>query len=205
QGVHVVGLDVCPEMLRVAKKKARGIANVRWVQRDMRSFELRERFGVILIPGHSFQNLLTPEDQASCLSACVKHLVAGGRLVIHVDHPEVDWLGGLVKEGGGAFSDAERFVHPVTGRRIRTSRAWSYEAHTQTAIQETIWEELDADGGVANRWESGPIRIHCVFRHEMEHLLARAGLVVDGVFGDFLGGELAECSSEMIWLARRQE
>ncbi|UCF09853.1 MAG: methyltransferase domain-containing protein, partial [Candidatus Bipolaricaulota bacterium] len=69
QGVHVVGLDVCPEMLRVAKRKARGIADVRWVRRDMRSFELQERFGVILIPGHSFQNLLTPEDQASCLSA----------------------------------------------------------------------------------------------------------------------------------------
>jgi hypothetical protein len=57
-------------------------------------------------------------------------------------------------------------------------------------------------GKVVDRWERGPTRLHCVFRFEMEHLLARAGFALDALYGDFLRGGLTDRSAEMVWVAR---
>jgi hypothetical protein len=54
-----------------------------------------------------------------------------------------------------------------------------------------------------NRIEREPIRLHCVFRFEMDHLLARVGFEVEAVYGDFFRHELQDDSSGMIWVARR--
>lgn len=202
-GVDVAGLDLSSAMLEVAQKKSVGINNIRWVQADMRSFKLDRSFGLVIVPGHSFQNLLTASDQVACLESIQRHLAPGGTLVVHLDHQSVDWLGDLTRDKGGVFEPAEQFRHPGTGRQILTLRAWSYEPATQTATAQTVWEEIDAAGEVTDRWESGPLRFHCVFRFEMEHLLARTGFKVEAVYGSFLGEALADASEEMVWVAKR--
>lgn len=202
-GIQVVGLDISPAMLSVARRKSAGLGNIRWVQGDMRSFELEERFGLVLIPGHSFQNILTADDQVKTLRAIHRHLLPGSRLVVHVDHLSVSWLAELVGDRGGSFSPAGSFTHPSTGQEIRTTQAWSYEPATQTAISQTVWEAIDGEGAVEGRWESGPLRFHCPFRFEMEHLLGRAGFWVESVYGSFEREELQEDSSEMIFIGRR--
>jgi SAM-dependent methyltransferase len=202
-GVEVVGLDLSSAMLDVAREKSAGMGNLCWVQGDMRSFELGRTFGLVIIPGHAFQNLTTAAGQVGCLQSIGRHLDALGILVVHLDHQDVRWLGDLMGESGGAFEAEETFCHPKTGRPIRASRAWSYERSTQTATVQTIWEEIDADGQVTDRWESGPIGLHCVFRFEMEHLLARTGFEVEAVYGSFFREELTDESEDMVWVARR--
>jgi ubiquinone/menaquinone biosynthesis C-methylase UbiE len=205
-GANVVGLDHSPEMLEVARQKSIDLQTMRWIEADMRSFELAETFGLVIIPGHAFQNLNTPEDQAACLVCIKRHLNPGGLLVVHLDHMNdhnVRWLGDLCEEKGGVFKAAEQFRHPTTGRPVRTSRAWSYEPATQTAIVQTIWEEIEADEQIVGRWESGPIRLHCVFRFEMEHLLRRVGFEIDAVYGDFFRQALQDESSDLIWVASK--
>jgi len=203
QGVRVVGLDLSPYMLEVARQKGVGLDNVRWVQGDMRSFALGETFDLAIIPGHSFQNLNTPQDQVACLECIHGHLGPGGALVVHLDHPDVPWLAGSIGENGGRFEAAEEFQHPVTGRPVRAYRAWSYEPATQTATCQTAWEEVEAGGQVVERWQTQPRRLHCVFRFEMEHLLARTGFSVEAVYGDFFRHALADDSTEMIWVAAK--
>ena len=202
EGVAIVGMDRSPEMLEVAREKTRGLTNIRWVEADMRSFELNGRFGLVIIPGHSFQYLNTPDDQVACLECIKRHLRPDGVLVIHLDHQDVAWLGGLRGEKGGRLEPADQFQNPKTGRQVRGFRAWSYEPAGQTATSRALWEELGADGQVVERWESAPVRLHCVFRYEMEHLLARVGFAVDAVYGDFYRGPLMDASSDMIWVAR---
>ncbi len=201
EGSDVVGLDLSSAMLDVARKKSAGMHNLRWVEADMRSFDLGEYFGLAIVPGHSFQNILTAADQFTCLDSIRRHLVAGGLLVVHLDQPEPSWLGALTGELGGVFESVGEFVHPQTGHLVRTLQAWSYEPSTQTAISHRIWETLGPDGEVVERLDRGPIRLHCVFRCEMEHLLARAGFTVEAVYGDFFRGPLRDESSEMIWVA----
>ena len=66
-GAFVVGLDRSPEMLAFASQKSVNIDRVRWVEGDMRSFELNKIFDLIIISSHSFQNLNNPGDQAACM------------------------------------------------------------------------------------------------------------------------------------------
>jgi hypothetical protein len=47
-----------------------------------------------------------------------------------------------------------------------------------------------------------PARLHCAFRSEMEHLLARAGFRVETIYGDFYKGKLNDDSSQMVWIVR---
>jgi SAM-dependent methyltransferase len=44
-GIDVVGFDLFPKMLEVAREKSMGLQNIRWVLADIRSFELGETFG----------------------------------------------------------------------------------------------------------------------------------------------------------------
>ena len=100
-GIDIVGLDLSPAMLDVAREKSGGMSNVRWVHADMRSFDLGETFGLAIIPGHSFQNIVEVEDQVATLQAVRRHLVPDGLLVVHVDQPEIGWLGDLTGDSDG--------------------------------------------------------------------------------------------------------
>jgi len=126
--------------------------------------------------------------------------------VIHLDHVNVEnvaWLASLVGEKGGVFEPAEQFYHARSGHQVRAFRAWAYEPATQTATCTTAWEAVADDGQVVERWQKEPVRLHCVFRFEMEHLLARVGFAVENVYGDFFGNPLDDQSSNMVWIARR--
>lgn len=201
-GNTVDGLDISRHMLDVARERSTGIGTVRWIEGDMRSFELGQTYGLIIIPGHAFQNILTPADQIACLECVRRHLASDGILVVHLDHQDVSWLGDLRRDKGGVLEAAGGFIHPRTGASIRTSQAWSYEPASQTAVLQTVWEQIDPNGDVVERWDTGPIRIHCVFPLEMEHLLTLTGFRVDAVYGDFLGRELTDEASEMVWVVR---
>jgi SAM-dependent methyltransferase len=202
----IVGIDLSAQMLEVARRNSTHISNLRWIQADMRSFNLTDRFNLALIPGHAFQNLNTPQDQAACLNCVRSHLRPGGTLVVHVDHMNTEnmkWLGGLCGDQRGVFEPAEEFPHPETGRQVRASRAWFYEPATQTAVVQTVWDEMLPQEQTPKRIKRDPIRLHCVFRFEMEHLLARVGFEVQALYGDFFCHEIQDDSPSMIWVAKR--
>ncbi len=202
-GIETVGLDLSPKMLEVARGKSKDIPNLRWVEANMCSFDLGRTFGLILIPGHAFQNLNTPEEQFACMQSIHRHLDGDGRLVVHLDHQDFSWLGDLVKDKDHVFEEAEKFKDARTGLQIHTRRAWAYEPATQSALCTTTWEAINDNGQVVERWETEPIRLHCVFRFEMEHLLGRAGFSVDEVYGDFFRHPLEDHSPNMIWVAHK--
>lgn len=201
QGAQVTGFDLSEEMLGMARTTSQGMKNIRWELADMRSFEMGERYGLVVIPGHSFQFMLTPSDQLACLGSIKRHLFPGGRLVIHVDHQDLGWLWDLYKGNGGKFEPLREVPHPESGNPLLVSRAWTYQPCTQTASASTIWEEHDAQGKLVQRWERGPVSLHCIFRFEMEHLLSRAGFTIRAVYGSFERAPLQDDSSEMIWIS----
>lgn len=201
-GGPVVGLDMSPYMLEVARRKSIGMHNVRWVEGNMSSFELGESFALVLIPGHAFQHLNTVDEQLGCLTCARRHLAPAARVVVHVDHQDMTWLAGLLAQKTVEFEPRGRFTHSVNRREIRAYRAWSYEPSTQTAFSQARWEEIDAEGRVVDTWQTPRVPLHCVFRYEMEHLLRRAGFEVQALYGDFHRGPLADDSPEMIWVAR---
>jgi SAM-dependent methyltransferase len=202
EGVRVLGLDLSPTMLEVARRKSQGMSNVRWVEGNMQAFELGERFDLILVPGHSFQFMLTPADQVACLTCIRQHLTSGGKLVVHLNHDDLSWLGGLAQGQGTGFELTGEYRQDSMKGSVRKWTAWSYEPGTQTASAVDAWEFIGDDGAVRERQERVTKRLHCAFRFEMEHLLARAGFEVEALYGDFFRQELQDTSPDMIWVAR---
>lgn len=200
--MRIVGVDRSAAALDVARAKDGGQPGARWVEADMRSFDLEERFGLVIIPGHSFQFMLTPDDQLACLLCVRRHLVPGGLLAVHLDLPELGWLWGVHTTQGGVFEPAQAVADPRTGHIVHVARAWWYAPSTQTASAVTRFEAVDRDGAVVERWETGPTELHVIFPTEMMHLLARAGFDVIAVYGDFFRNALNDDSAGMVWLVR---
>jgi SAM-dependent methyltransferase len=201
-GVRVVGLDLSREMLALVEEKSRGMSNASWFEADMRSFDLKQKFDLVIIPGHAFQNLNTAQDQADCLDCINSHLKPGGRLVIHLDCPDFAWLGSLLGEKGSVFADEHEFKHPQSGNRVRESKAWTFEPSTQTAIERTRWVELDENGDVISERITEPVQLHAIFPLEVEHLLQRTGYDIEATFGDFDRSPFTDKGPQMIWLAK---
>lgn len=199
-GANITGLDLSPAMLNVARRKSVGLHQIRWVEANMRAFDLGEQFDLILSPGHSFQFMLTAAEQMECLETLKCHLAPGGVLIFHIDHQNVAWLGEVSGEKAGVFEPGSEVTDSLTGQRWRSFSSWRYEPATQTATADKYYEKLGSNGEVLARIERGPLHFHCVFRTEMEHLFARAGFSVLALYGDFERNPLQNLSSEMIWI-----
>lgn len=203
QGYFVTGLDNSQSMLNRARQKGEGIANVRWVMADMQSFELGELYDLAIIPGHSFQFMASPESQLECL-ACIKaHLKSGGKLVVHVNHDDLQWLAGLPREPGLKFEFVGEHLVPGSDHFLRHSQSWSYDRLTQTAISVNLREEMSADGKMIQSWKSEPARLHCFFPAEIYHLMHRAGFDLEIIYGDFNKGKFEDNSPSIIPVLRK--
>lgn len=200
-GSDVTGLDRSSDMLDAARAKTDG-ENPGWSIGDMRTFELKTRFGLVLVPGHSFQFMLTADDQVAALRRIHEHLRPGGLLCVHIDHPEAGWLGSLPAVAGEK-EPGPPIVETASGRSYRLACAWTYEPATQTAVAHQAWERLGPGDAVIDRVEMPSMRLHVVGRVEMEHALVCAGFRVEALYGDFARGPFAHASTEMTWLARR--
>ena len=194
-GIEVVGLDSAPAMLDVARRKAGGAANPRWVIGDMAGFRLEERFGLVIIPFRSFLLLLSVEEQKACLSRIREHLVEGGRLALNIFNPSIlaiaQWLG----------DRGERWLRSQIGPGRERWANRRYNPATQELNETRTDVELSDEGAVIQRVERN-LRLRWVWRHEMEHLLRLSGFEVDALYGWFDGSPFTDESEEMVWVAR---
>ncbi len=200
-GLDILGIDISPHMLEVARRKLHGLSNVRWVEADMRCFDLHEKFEIVIIPAHSFQFMLSIPDQLSCLCSVQRHLAPRGTLAVHVNHDDLQWLA-TVSAKREMPLEPPSGVHLPNERIFRISKLWSYDTATQTASAITRYDETDGGGAVISTSARGPTRLHCFFPFEMEHLLNRAGFEVEALYGDFSRSRFVNRSDEMIWLAK---
>jgi SAM-dependent methyltransferase len=77
RGVEVVGADLEPSMLAVARERA---PDVEWIESDLAALDLGRTFDVVVMAGNV--PLFTPEgSHAAMVAGCARHVGDGGRLV----------------------------------------------------------------------------------------------------------------------------
>ena len=206
-GVEIVGLDLSPDMLTIARGKMAAAgqdvrSRVHLVQGDMREMDLGQRFALIMIPFRAFLHLLTPEDEQKTLRVIHRHLVPGGRLALNIFDPRLD----LIAAHGGPLGAAitrfgDPLTHPETGNRIMAYSTRRYDPERQLLDEYRIFEEIDADGRVVARTYA-PLTLRYIYRYEMQYLLERCGFEIEALWGDWQRGPFCY-GGEQIWLARR--
>jgi SAM-dependent methyltransferase len=199
-GIEIVGLDSSTEMLRVARRKARGLGplpgKLTWVQRDMHRFSLKRRFALVIIPFRGFLSLLNVEEQRRCLEAVKAHLAPDGKLVFDAFVPDLDML----TDDGSTLFHFRDVPHPDTGHRLVIWHQNRFDNHSQVNNARTIMEDVDQTGEVVRRVYRD-FQIRYVHRYEAQHLLELSGFRILDIFGDFDRQPFDEASTEMVWVA----
>jgi len=85
-GYQVSGMDLSPEMLKVAQQKARdhGLA-LEFFQGDLRTFKTKCNYKVITCFFDSINYLLTVEEVAACFASVHRALESGGAFIFDVN------------------------------------------------------------------------------------------------------------------------
>lgn len=206
-GVDIVGLDSSPQMLAVCHQRLGTEpeavrSRVRLVQADMRRFELDRRFTLITIPFRPFQHLLTVEDQLSCLESVHRHLVDRGALILDLFNPSLDALAN--RPAGQEFAEEPAFTVP-DGRRVsRRHKIVAHDRFNQINDVELIYDVTHPDGHEERLVHS--FRMRYLFRFEVEHLLARAGLTIEHLYAGYDRSEYGSTyPGELLVVARRAD
>lgn len=77
RGVTVVGVDLDPDLLALARVKQ---PEVTWVEADLAAFELARDFDVVALPGNVML-FCADHVRAQVVSRCAAHVAAAGRLI----------------------------------------------------------------------------------------------------------------------------
>jgi SAM-dependent methyltransferase len=183
QGINMVGLDVAPQMLAQARDKA-GDLPIRWVEADIRTFQLETQFQLIFTTGFVFHHLLNRPDQEATLARVREHLAPEGQFVIDV------W-----------------FLRPESMVDIPEEKAWySYVDNNGYEVKVSGIERYDLlqqiwDQTIYRRWSNSEgkqmtrrtrLAFRYIFPQEMEALLYYNGLRVLSRYGDWDRGPLTD-------------
>lgn len=198
QGHYVAGLDLSPAMVALAQAKAEALGvdqRVHLVQGDIRDFDLAQQFGLVVVPINSFMHLNTVDDQLAALRCLRKHLLPNGLLVLDLFNPTPQDLGSeqnvLVYDR--TFSIGEATVQKYV---VRCTDWAEQRQHVQF-----IYDEQAADGTL--RRHVLPFTMRWLYRFELEHLLIRAGFVLESWFGDYELAPYTNASDQLIAVAHR--
>ncbi len=205
-GVPIVGLDQAPAMLEVARRKIAGLPEetrqrIQIVEGDMRTFSLKRRFPLAIIPYRAFLHMMTAEDQRRALTRIREHLADGGKLVFNVFDPSIEIIAAYMKPLGRAMCHMGSFTHPETGRRVMVSGTRRYDPLEQTLEEHRFFEEVDEEGEVASKTIT-PLYLRYVTRYEMQYLLELCGFEVEALYGDFRRGPFQH-GHEQVWVATK--
>jgi SAM-dependent methyltransferase len=181
-GFDVVGVDISGSMLDRARSKLaerRLSGKLELIQADVRRLSLERTFDLAIIAINSFMHLETAEDQLATLQALTRHLNPGGAVIVDLFNP----VGEELHAAPGALVLDRSFHMPESGNLVQKFVARRAAMARQTIDVTFCYDETDAAGLV--RRLSLPFTMRWLYRYEGEHLLARAGLQVEGVYGSY--------------------
>jgi SAM-dependent methyltransferase len=118
RGVDVVGVDVDPEMVEVARRKAPGL---RWVVADLAGLALDARFDLVVLAGNVVP-YVAGDRRAAAVACCARHLDPGGRLV----------AGFALRAGWPTLADYD---------------GWCASAGLEPESRWSTWDRLPYEGG----------------------------------------------------------
>jgi SAM-dependent methyltransferase len=197
---RVTGLELSRDMLAACKTRVEA-ANVRatLIRGDMRAFNLKQKFPLIVIPYRAFQHLVDVRDQRACLERCRKHLARGGRLVVNLFDPNLNVLARNLTPFGNAVRTIGERATPDGGRIAATAVRVACPEE-QYFNEDWVFEKFDRAG--QSEWRrSRKFTMRYFFRYEMEHLFELCGLHVEKLEGGFEGQPYRH-GGEQVWTAK---
>jgi len=176
-GAAVTAVDLSPDML--ARAQASVGEAVRWIEGDMRTLDLDERYDLVLVPLGGLQHLETPEEVADALATVARHLAPVGVAVVDVEAPHADdWL-------PGPHPLVEHWTRPGCGGNVTKWVAIDARPSEQLRDVTYHFDVQGPDGGLRRHSASFTLRVVTV--GEIALAARLAGLRIVAWYGDYEG------------------
>jgi len=188
-GADIYGIDQSELMLSKLKEKIEPKEYHRVQNVDAREFKSDKKFKLIIAPFRIFQHVLTVDDQLQFLENVKENLEKGGRFIMDVFNPDIN----LINKG---YSETLQFEgEHMPGKKIK--RYHRVKPDVLNQFQHVTFRFVWDEGGKEKEAEFyTPMRYY--FRYELEHLIARAGLKLVNIHGDFKENALSKDSKSFV-------
>ena len=169
-GFRITGIEAEQDMIDQMEKKEYPRDRVKVLRCDARSFELDERFDVVLLSCNFINHFPDAGDVVSVLSSCRKHLKPDGCVIIDCSVPDTDYM---VRTSG----EEETLVFPTeSGSEIRDFFRPSY----------SFLDQIEKDVIRLEEWKDGALIREAIteetmtwyYPREIRSLIREAGLAV---------------------------
>jgi SAM-dependent methyltransferase len=204
-GIAIEGVDNSPAMLRMLKasleREAPDVRNrVSIHQGDMRSFRLKKKYPLAIIPFRPMQHMHTVEDQVAALKRAAAHLRDNGRLAFDVFYPKFE----LLTQGLGEEKLELEWRDPSAPGRVvrRYFRRDSVDKIQQFFDGVFIFRTYKGEKLV--REETDGLRMSYYTYPHLRALFVLAGLEVVEEYGSFAKAPLDNAATEMIFVLRKR-
>jgi len=164
---------------------------------DLLEVDLDARFALVFIALNSLVLLGTRERQAAGVRAAARHLRPGGLLVVDIWLPD---QADLELYDGRLNLEWER-TDPETGLQVAKVDAARHDPSTGHVEMFTWFDTWSADGGPVSRI-SRTDHVRLVTAGELATMAEAAGLRVEAIEGDHVGGPFGPGAERAVLLAR---
>lgn len=189
-GYNISGVDYTSSMLEQAKAKASQTGlKINFIEADIRTLNLQEKFDLIFIPFNSIHHLYKNEDLFAALKAVKNHLKEKGLFLLDCFNPNIQYI---VKKEREQQVIAEYTTND--GRKVLIKQSMHYESATQ--INRIKWHYFI--NGEFHSIQNMDMRLF--FPQELDSYLKQAGFNVIHKFGDFTEEAFNNDSEKQIYV-----
>ncbi len=191
-GYDITGVDFTSSMLQTAKEKAtRAGLDIEFIEADMRTLNLPEKFDLIFIPFNSIHHLYKNEDLFNTFKVVRHHLKDGGLFLLDCFNPNIQYIVEGEKE---TINTAEYATDD--GREILIKQKMRYENRTQ--INRIEWHYF-----INGKFDSiQNIDMRMFFPQELNSYLELNGFNIIHKFGSFEDELFSDNSAKQIFVCQ---
>lgn len=190
EGYDICGVDYTYSMLERARRKAAEAGlKVDFVEADIRTLDLHEKYDFVFIPFNSIHQLYTNDDLFAALRRVRNHLKEDGLFLLDCFNPDIRYI---VEGEKGPRAVAQYTTDD--GREVRIEQTMRYESATQ--INRIKWRYY-----IDGRFHSVQnMDMRLFFPQELDSYLKQAGFDIVRKFGDFDGAEFGDRTEKQIYV-----
>ncbi|NHF60109.1 class I SAM-dependent methyltransferase [Flavobacteriaceae bacterium TP-CH-4] len=191
-GYDICGVDFNASMLDQAKVKAsEQELTVAFIESDIRTLDLPEKYDLIFIPFNSIHHLYTNDDLFKAFEVVKNHLKKGGLFLLDCFNPDIRYISDGEKEQKEIAQYTTR-----DGRAVLIKQTMRYERKTQMNRIEWHYYINGAFDSIQN------LDMRMFFPQELDSYLEWSGFDIAHKFGSFEETDFDDNSEKQIFICR---